>query len=417
MNETQFLDPIQVLYGANQSLVNEAVLINKGKIVAFGEKARAEAMRTSIPATPAGGQLLAPCLVDPHSVLEESITGKQETLTSLCKAAASSGYGRLALLPRSPSCRDRPERLNGFSLDGDVIIDLWGSYSKDGERKELSAHGELIQKGAIGLAEDDFMPPLSLLQRGLLLGEMKDKPILLAPRDKAIQADGMVREGVETLRAGWMPDPILSETLPLGQLIELQKQYPECSIRVMNISTSPAVDMLSLVRNTLMTTVCWWHLVADRTLLEPTDLGWCVSPSLGGQEDRFALIKGLKEGVIHAIAVNSIPLDEEDIQQPPDQRQAGLAGHQLVLPALWNELVIKEGLSIERLWQFLSFGPSKILGVPEERLSVGSHRWLIFDPNKSWIQKKSNKFSPLAANQPWEGKTIKGKVIASGLKA
>ena len=125
----------------------------------------------------------------------------------------------------------------------------------------------------------------------------------------------------------------------------------------------------------------------------------------------------LKKKIITAIAVHAIPLDEEDIQHPPNQRAPGLAGHQLILPSMWNELVEKGGLSIEDLWKFLSFGPSSILGLPEEKLTIGSNRWLIFDPNKSWVQHRRNKLTPMAANQPWEGETIKGKVIACGLKA
>ena len=56
---------------------------------------------------------------------------------------------------------------------------------------------------------------------------MKNSPLLIAPRDKSLQAGGIPSQSVDTLRAGWSPDPVESEIIPLIQLHELQKQYPE----------------------------------------------------------------------------------------------------------------------------------------------------------------------------------------------
>ncbi|CAI8159775.1 MAG: Dihydroorotase [Prochlorococcus marinus str. MIT 9215] len=418
MPEAQLLDPVRILHGADQQVVNDAALISDGQIIAFGSKARERAQELKLTPESAPEKLLAPCLVDPHSVLEDPISSRSETLSSLRNAAAASGFGQLALLPRSSSWRDRPERLQGFAnSQSDIKIHLWGGFSRGGEGKELSTHGDLLQHGALGLADDDLILPLTLLQRGLLLGEMGAAPVLLAPRDQGIQGDGMVREGVETLRAGWAPDPLASETLPLGQILELQRQHPDRAIRVMNVSTAVGVNMLTTSPKPPMASVCWWHLVADRTTLQPTELGWRVTPSLGGPEDRQALIQALADGIINAVAVHAIPLDEEDTQQPPDQRQPGLTGHQLVLPSLWQELVVKAGWSVEQLWQVLSFGPSKLLKLPEERLSCGSRRWLLFDPNKEWIQDRLHRNAPKAANQPWQSRQLIGRVVACGLRS
>ena len=69
------------------------------------------------------------------------------------------------------------------------------------------------------------MPPIELLRQGFLLGEMKNFPVLFAPRNQSLQAGGMSRQSVETLRAGWPPDPVESEIIPLGQLLELHNFY------------------------------------------------------------------------------------------------------------------------------------------------------------------------------------------------
>ncbi len=417
MSEIKLLKNVQILKGVNQLVIKDDVLIKDRVLISFGKDASNDAKVLGATKINCSGMLLAPCLVDPHSVLEEPISGNIETLSSLCNAAATAGYGRLALLPRSSSWRDRPERLEGFNnLQNEVTIDLWGSFSKDGKENELTSHADLLQHGAIGIAGDDSILPLALLQRGLLLGEVGNKPILIAPRDKDIQGSGVVREGVETLRAGWKPDPIISETIPLAHLLELQNQNPKRSLRVMNISTSTSVEMIKRSAHPPMATVCWWHLIADRSSMSPTDIGWRVSPSIGGKDDREALKQGLKEETLTAISVHSIPLDEEESQLAPEMRIPGIAGHQLVLPLLWQELIIKGNWSIEQLWQALSFGPSRLLDIPQEKLSSGSRRWLLFDPDKSWVQDRKSESSPNAANQPFQNCAIKGKVIDCGLK-
>ncbi len=417
MSESQFYDQIQILHSSQESLIQDAVLISNNHLISFGDKAREEARKLDLIPKSAPQKLLAPCLVDPHSILDEPITGLNETLISLRAAAARSGYGHIALLPRSSSWRDQPEKLQGFNNpNSDVYIHLWGGFSKNGLGQELSPHAHLLQHGAIGLSEDEFIPPLELLQKGLLLGEMKKAPLLLAPRDINIQGDGIVRSGIEALRAGWAIDPLTSETLPLTQILNLYDQHPNLSLRLMNLSTAKGVEILSLKDKRPMATVCWWHLIADSASLEPTELGWRVSPSIGGSDDREALTRALQQGILTGVAVHAVPLSDEETKQPPDQRTPGLAGHHLVLPSLWQKLIKKGGWPIEKLWQVISFGPSRILNLPEERLTCGSRRWLIFDPNKTWIQNRNNTQFSKASNQPLEGQKIIGQITACGLR-
>ena len=82
----------------------------------------------------------------------------------------------------------------------------------------------------------------------------------------------------------------------------------------------------------------------------------------------------------------------------------------MVLPSLWQELIESSNWTIEELWEAFSFGPSKILNLPTEELNTNSNRWLLFDPNKTWVQTKKHKGEGwrAASNEPWEGRKIKG---------
>ena len=417
MQDTLLLDPVRILRGPGIPLQQGAVLIEAGLLIGFDEEARQRGNALGLNPTPAPEQLVAPCLVDPHSLLPTPVSGTVETLTSLRRCAAAAGYGQVALLPKADSWRDQPERLFGLhSIDpSDVHLPLWGSFSIGGRGEELAPHADLLEHGAIGLADDDQMIPLALLERGLSLGEMGSCPVLLAARDPLLQGDGFVREGVETLRAGWPPDPLASELQPLNQLLTLQHRYPDRQLRLMNLSTGEAVEALQQVAARPLSSVCWWHLLAERGSLGGAEPGWGVRPSLGGTRDRSRLRSALRDGLIQAVAVHAVPLDQEDMLLPIDQRPPGLSGHHLVLPALWSALVREEHFSVEELWQALSFGPSAFLDRPAETLTIGSRRWLLFDPNHPWTVRRDDPAAPGAANLPWLGETLQGRVMACGL--
>ena len=107
MNDTLLLDPVRVLRGPGHSVQLGAVLIHQGVLVGFDDEARQQALGLGIKASPAPDQLVAPCLVDPHSILETPFSGDQETAGSLRHCAAAGGYGQIGLLPRSSSWREK----------------------------------------------------------------------------------------------------------------------------------------------------------------------------------------------------------------------------------------------------------------------------------------------------------------------
>ncbi len=426
-----WLHRVELLAGPGEQLQLSEVLIDaQGRLEFWGEGVAARAEALGLPAIDARGWLLAPTLVDPHSVLERPWALTQENLGSLAASAAAGGFGSVAILPWATPWRDRPERMQGLHWPEPLQLHRWGSFCLDGSDTDLAQHHAQIHDGAIGLAGGENLPPLPLLERGLLLGEMGDRPVLLAPRRADLTMGGFVREGVEALRVGWPLDPVVSETLPLQSVLTLIRGRAVPRLALMNLSTASAVEALRSARRTGVAdgppavlpqaSVSWWHLVADSGNLAPSEEGWRLVPSIGTPGDREALIEGMREGLITAVAVHHIPLDPEEQLLPLDQRRPGIAGHGpahgLVLPLLWQELVHQRGWSVDQLWQALCWGPSALLGLPPERLTEGSRRWLLFDPHSTWRTTSEPSLS-LAANLPLQGQVIQGQIRASGLTA
>ena len=179
----------------------------------------------------------------------------------------------------------------------------------------------------------------------------------------------------------------------------------------MNVSTAAAITQLRSEKQPPMATTSWWHLLADSGGMQIGDPGWRVRPSIGSPADRSALQHALREGLISAVAVHAVPLDEEDMLLPADQRPPGLSGHHLSCPSV-GRVDSPGGWSVPQLWQSLSFGPSSLLNKPAEQLSANSRRWLLFDPEHPWTVDRHDPAAPLAANLPCLGRELKGRVVA-----
>ena len=411
------LRQVQLLEGEGMPPRRADVLIEAGRLLELDAPEVADPAGLDV--IDAAGLWFGPGLVDPHSVLREPRQGRAETLESLAAAAAEGGYGTVALLPWAGSWRDRPEAFD-LAWPAPQRLLLWGSFSRGGDDQELAPHGEQLAAGACGLASGPALPSLPLLERGLRLAEMGDAPVLLAPRDPGLSRDGFVRERVEALRSGWPVDPPLSEILPLQSLLTLAQALPGAPLRLMNLSTAEGVALLRGASRAPMASVSWWHLLADCGRLDPAAEGWRVLPSLGGPDDREALIQALADGVLSAVAVQHEALDPEERLLPLDQRRPGIAGHGLVLPRLWRELVVERGWTPSQLWQVLCWGPCRFLGLAASELQPGSHDWILFDPEApAGPTPGGGACDPsLAANRPdRDGPPAQGRVIAAGFSA
>lgn len=403
---------VNLLKAEDEPARREDVRLRGGCIERIGPKAAAGPLPDLD--LEAGHLWLGPALIDPHSVLEDPRLGRAETLSSLMEAAVAGGYGTVALLPWGPVWRDQPESL-ALPWDGPGRLLVWGSFSAGGEDRDLAGHGDQVAAGAVGLACGPAVPPLALLERGLRLGEMGRAPVLVAPRDPALSREGFVRERVEALRAGLPVDPVLSETIPLQSLLALANALPRVSLRLMNLSTAEAVQILAGSPQRPQASVSWWHLVADSASLDPSAEGWRVVPSLGAATDREALITALASGLISAVAVQHEAMDAEERLLPLDQRRPGLAGHGLVLPMLWRELVRARGWPPEQLWRVLCWGPARFLAISGGRVEEASQDWILFDPLANSVLTSVTQASK-AANRPGlDGEPTEGRVVASGL--
>ncbi len=401
--------------GSNAKVIKDNLLIIDGKIEAFGNKAKEEALKKNIKTSKSGNKILAPMLVDSHSFLKDPLTGVDDNLENLKFRAKKSGFGTIALLPNSSNWRDNPGKIPfQKNNDSDLNIYFWGSFTLEDEGKNLSPHDELLKSGSIGLSTSNFFDT-SIIFKGLSLDPADSSPILFSLTKKDSLQKGVINKDIKSLQLGFYVIDNNNEVIEVKNILEIKNIFPDKNLVIKNISDSNSLKEIEKNTIPISTTISWWSLIADTNNLKLDDLGWKVDPPLGSQENREFLIKGLENDLIQAIAVNSNALNDENTFIPINDRPAGISSFELVLPLLWEEFIYKRDWPIPKLWKYLSFSPSNLLGIMQEKLSIGSKRWLIFDPDTKWLNNQINLGYDYPSNFPKKNEFIKGKVIHVGL--
>ncbi len=415
MGKSFFFENINILMGANATVIKDNILIIDGKIEAFGNKAKDEALKKNIKISKSGNKILAPMLVDSHSFLKDPLTGFDDNLENLKFRAKKSGFGTIAVLPNSNNWRDYPEKIPfQKNNDFDLNIYFWGSFSLEDEGKNLSPHDELLNSGSIGLSTSNFFDP-SIIFKGLSLDAVKSSPILFSLTKRNSLQKGIINKDIKSIQSGFYIIDNNNEVSEVKNILGIKNIFPDKNIIIKNISDSNSLKEIEKQHTRISSTISWWSLIADTNNLELDDLGWKVDPPLGSHENREFLIQGLENDLIQVIAVNSRALNDEDTFLPINDRPVGISSFELVLPLLWEEFIRKRDWPIPKLWKYLSFNPSNLLGIMQEQLSIGSKRWLIFDPDAKWLNNQINLGYDSPSNFPKKNKLINGKVIHVGL--
>ena len=420
------------------------VLIEDGVIAVIAPNT-GSATLTNIPANTeiidGRGKFLGPGLIDLYSQSGQPGNESRETYESLSQAAAAGGFTRVGLLPNTQPAVDNvgaiaaiqkanqsdreSARLTGRESVSRAKLMPWATITLDGAGKQLAELIELAEAGALGFTDGSPMANSALFRRLLEYARPLKKPIALWPCDPKIVGAGVAREGPQALRLGLAGVSAIAETTALATLLECITEIPT-PVHIMRVSTARSVALLRQAKAQglpISASVPWHHLIFDTQDLDGYDPSLRHAPPLGNPADRQALIAGVVEGVIDAIAIDHAPYTYEEKTVAFEAAPPGAIGLELALPMLWQTFVAEGASSTNpnrrqqwspaQLWYALSEGPAKCLGIKPAAIEVGKPAELtLFDPHMSWQATPENMKS-LASNTPWANQTIQGKVMAS----
>ncbi|MBD2089531.1 dihydroorotase [Microcoleus sp. FACHB-1515] len=378
------------------------------------------------------GLVLGTGLIDLYSHSGEPGFESRETIDSLMQAAKAGGFTQVAILPDTHPAVDNPanvDRVRQLAQGDEVQLHVWGAFTQDAAGNALSELVELAAAGVVGFADGQPIANSALLRRLLEYTQPIDRPIALYCCDPKLAGNGVMREGANSIRLGLPGNPAMSETSAIAALLEIVAEIhyrtgstvrPAKLIRdgspvhLMRLSTARSVDLIRTAKAQglpITASTTWMHLLLDTNDLISYAPSLHLDPPLGNPIDRQALIAGLQDDTIDAIAIDHSPFTYEEKTVAFAEAPAGAIGLELALPLLWRCLVKSGQWTAIDLWRKLSVDPARCLGLSLNAIEPGKPaNCILFDPEQIWRVDEQT-LKSRSSNTPWYGQEIQGRVV------
>ena len=367
---------------------------------------------------PASSLLVAPAFVDPHVHLRTPGREDEETLASGSEAAAAGGYCALLAMPNTEPVVDSAPVLEGLARratrEAVVPTGFMAAISKGERGEELTEMAELAGAGAAAFT-DDGRPVVSagLLRRALRYAGVTDRPLAVHCEEPTLSRNGHAHEGVVAAELGLGPYPSLAESVMVERDLALaeSEQRP---LHLMHLSARRSVEALraAQARGVRATgEVTPHHLCLTDDAVRSLDPNVKMNPPLRAEDDRHALLDGLREGTIACVATDHAPHSREEKDVPFEEAPFGVTGLETSFASLYTHLVLPGLVSLETLLERMSNGPARVFGLDEPRIEVGVRANLaVLDLDAEW-QVTEDGFRSLSANSWLLGRTMRGRVV------
>ncbi len=407
----------RVLDPANGIDQVQDVLINDGLIEAVGTHLKAEGAQIY----DAAGQIVAPGFVDIHVHLRDPGYEYKEDIASGTRAAARGGFTSVACMPNSNPINDNKSVTcyirKRAAEAGFANVFPVGSITKGLKGDCLSEMGDLKDAGCIGFSDDGH--PVSspeLMRRALEYAKTFDVPIITHAEELELVGNGVMNEGDVSTQLGLQGIPWVAEDSATARDIMLA-EFTGGRLHVAHVSTAGSVELIrqAKARGVRVTAeAAPHHFTLTDEAVRGYDTNAKMNPPLRLQSDVEAVIAGLADGALDAIATDHAPhhIDEKNVEFAIALN--GIVGLETSLP-LTLRLVEQGRLSLMRAVELLSAGPCKALGIPRGTLSPGQVADLvIFDPTIEWTVTEERLVSK-SKNTPFMGWTMKGAALRTYL--
>jgi dihydroorotase len=407
------------------------VLISGGKVVQTGgtviPSPSLSVILSKAKNLDAKGLVVCPGFIDLHCHLREPGFEDKETIATGTKAAALGGFTTVCCMANTIPPLDSPasvawvERQAGKnSLLGVFPI---GCITKGRKGEELTDMAELAQAGVVAFSDDgDPVASSRLMRRAMECSRELGLPVIDHCEDKGLSDNGIINEGKVSAKLRLKGIPAAAEEVMVARDLILAK-LTKGRLHIAHVSTRGSVELIRRAKEagvsvTAEVTPHHLTLTEERIMREPPDESFDanakVNPPLRTEDDIQALLKGLKDGVIDAIATDHAPHTPADKNCGPELAAFGISGLETAFGCLMD-LVHQGRISLTQLISKLTCEPAKVIGRNTElgTLKTGAAASVtILNPDREWIVNSHN-FASKGKNTPYDGCQFKGKVMAT----
>jgi len=365
----------------------------------------------------ADGCYVMPGLIDLHVHLRDPGLTHKETLETGTQAAAKGGFTTIVAMANTNPVIDTPDKLTAFyeHARGSSPIQVLqvGSVTKEMAGIELTDIGDLKEAGAPALSEDGkTVANAALFRQALIQAAQYDMLILDHCEDADIKGNGAINEGAVSLKLGLPGVPATAEDTITARDLLLAKETG-ARLHICHCSTAGSLDLIRHIKESgawVSAEVCPHHFILSDEDIIPDDSNYKMAPPLRTRSDVTALIEGLKDGTIDAIATDHAPHAAHEKTADVTSAAFGIVGLETAVPLTISELVEKGHLTPLQMAEKMSYNPAQILNIHKGRLNIGSDADItIIDPAASYTIDKES-FCSMGRNTPFHGRKVRGLV-------
>ena len=404
------IDPASGHDAVADVLIEDGVVVGVGKHLA---KAGAEVFDAT-------GLIVAPGFIAMHVHLREPGFEHAETIESGARAAAAGGFTSIAPMPNTSPVNDSAT-VTSYIVEKarkHAVVNVWpiGAITKGSAGEELAAIGSMVNAGAVAIS-DDGKPVMNarVMRRAMEFARSFGIPVIDHCEDLHLSAGGDMHEGLESVRLGLRGIPGCSEDVMVARDI-LLAEVTGARYHVAHISSKHSVEMVAFAKSkglpvTAETTP--HHFAITDSDMPPYDSNFKMKPPLRSHGDVGAVIEGVVNGAIDAIATDHAPHPGSEKMQEFEKCPFGILGLETALGVSFEHLLHPKKIGLKRLVELFTTGPARILGIPRGTLTVGAAGDVtIFSLDREWTYDVNKSFSK-SRNSPFDGKTFRGGPVAT----
>lgn len=406
----RLLDPRTGLDGARDLVVRD------GEIAEIAEPGKAPEV-DGAELVEGEGLLALPAFVDPHVHFRVPGQEHKEDLETGTRSAAAGGYCAVIAMANTSPPIDSAAVLGSVRdtalQEASIPIGLAANVTRAMAGEELTEMAELGEAGA-SVFSDDGLPVANarVLRRALQYQRLAGGIIALHEEDPDLSGAGVMHEGEVSAALGLEGIPAVSESTMIARDCSLAL-YEQARVHVQHLSARSSVEEIARAKAAGVQVTCEaspHHLTLTDEAVRSLDARFKMNPPLRTEDDRQALIEGLRDGTIDCVATDHAPHAAEEKEVPFEEAAMGVTGLETAFAALHTELVLPGVIPLELLVERMTCG-GEPFGIEPPRLEPGAAANIaLIDPEMSWTVGEEG-YESRSYNNSFGGRELTGRVL------
>src|SRR5580704_7744082 len=362
--------------------------------------------------------IVAPGFIDLHCHLREPGQEMSETIETGTRSAARGGFTAVCCMPNTQPVNDNASVTRSIvdraAAAGTVRVWPIGAASVGSKGEALAEIAAMKDAGIVAVSDDGKPVATARMMRQVMdYCNSLDLPVIDHCEDPSLFAGGVMREGPRSIRLGLKGIPAESESICAGRDVELAV-LTGARLHIAHMSARASLEYVRSAKAQGLQVTC--EVTPHHfTLIDEDvryDSHYKMNPPLASGEDRAALIEGLADGSVDAIATDHAPHHPSSKDVEFDRAPFGIIGFETALALALSELAHPGKISLMRLVDLFTTGPARVLGIERKIAADEPADLTIFSLDHTWTYHTSDSPSR-SRNTPFDGRTFRGAPMAT----